>query len=674
MRCGRGVGAAVIAAVGLAALVADRIFPLDLSRYQVRSLEVLDAAGETLHVSTTRDGIWRLGGEADSVDPRYLAMLFATEDRRFWWHPGVDPLALVRAVWQLATRGRVVSGGSTLTMQVARLLAPHRHDVAGKLLDVARAFQLEAHYTKRQILSMYLTLAPFGGNIEGVRAASLIYFGSEPNHLTDGQAALLVALPRSPTSLRPDRHPDRAAAAERHVLLRVKPEANPEELAATERRPLKTEVPHFADRLQAIGLVGRVQTTLESGLQRSVEDLVRRERPWLGDKANIAVLVVRNGDRAVLAYVGGADYLGPTGMVDMVRAERSPGSTLKPFIYGLAFDDALITPDTLIEDAPIRVGEYAPQNFDRDFHGTGSAREALQQSYNLPAVELLSQVGPSRFAATLRQAGAKLKLPRGALEPSLPVALGGVGIDLEDLTMLYVGLANNGRAAKLRYFHSEPQLSTASLMTDEAAWNVGDILRGTPLPDGVSMSRPRAIAYKTGTSYGFRDAWSVGYSPAYTVGVWVGRVEGSPRPGAFGRNTAAPLLFKLFDILPPEPEGSPPRPHPAASELPVRLAPSLKRYTPRGAMFMAAEAPGPRIIFPPSGATLEFGGPSGSAPPIALEAVGGAPPYRWAVNGTPLPLPSAGTTLTWLPDGPGFARISVSDRNNRTATEAIRLQ
>ena len=296
------------------------------------------------------------------------------------------------------------------------------------------------------------------------------------------------------------------------------------------------------------------------------------------------------------------------------------------------------------------------------------------KSYNLPAVELLSQVAPSRFAATLRQAGAKLKLPRGALEPSLPIALGGVGIDLEDVTMLYAGLANNGRVAKLRYLRSEPQLSTASLMTDKAAGNVGDILRGTPLPDGVSMSRPRAIAYKTGTSYGFRDAWSVGYSPAYTVGIWVGRVEGSPRPGAFGRNTAAPLLFKLFDILPPEPEGSPLRPHPAASDLPVHLAPSLKRYAPRGAVLMTAEALGPRIIFPPSGATLEFGGQSGSAPPIALEATGGAPPYRWAVNGVPLPLQSVGTTLTWLPDGPGFARISVSDRNNRTATEAIRLQ
>ncbi len=654
------LGVAALAAATLLAL--DRAVPPDLSRYRAQSLEIEDRSGETLHIATTQDGMWRLASTPDEVSPHYLDLLLATEDHRFWRHPGVDPLALARAAWQLARSGHVVSGGSTLTMQVARLLAPHRHDVAGKLLDIVRALQLEAHYSKREILAMYLTLAPFGGNIEGVRAASLAYFAHEPARLTDGEAALLVALPQRPTTLRPDRHPERAAHAEQRIMARhnLEPSAEP----APERHALAALAPHLAQRLASAGAVGRVRTTLDAGVQRALEELARREQPWLGGAADLAVLVVRNADRSVLGYLGGVDYFAAGGMVDMVRARRSPGSSLKPFIYGLAFDDGLIRADTLIEDVPLRIGDYAPRNFDRVFHGTVTAREALQQSYNLPAVALLQGVGPRRFAAALRQAGARIALPRGTAAPGLPIALGGLGISLEDLAALYVALADRGAAAKLRFLEAAPAPRGVPLMTEEAAAEIGEVLRGVPPPDGIAPARPRGIAYKTGTSYGFRDAWAIGFSPEFTVAVWVGRVEGSPRPGAVGRNTAAPLLFKTFDLLPVEPDWTSPPHRFAASR--SRLAPALRRF--------AGSPSTLEIVFPPPGARLDAAPGDTPAPPIALEAAGGVPPYRWAVNGMPLPPPPIGQTLSWHPDGPGFARIAVTDRNEHTVSEEIRLQ
>jgi penicillin-binding protein 1C len=665
------LGAAALTLIAATALL-DRVFPPDLSRYDRRSPELLDAAGRPLNIATAPDGNWRLAIAPEQVSPRYLDMLLATEDRRFWRHPGIDPVALARALWQLARHGHVVSGGSTLTMQVARLLTPHPHDLAGKLHDMARAVQLECHFSKREILAMYLTLAPFGGNIEGVRAASLIYFDREPATLTDDQAALLVALPQSPTRLRPDRHLAHAASAQRKLFARLRPAEQGVPLQPVLRHPLPALAPHLAQRLAGAADGAALRTTIDGALQQAAEGLLRRERRWLGDDANPAALVVRNEDRAVLAYVGGTDYFGPGGMVDLVRARRSPGSTLKPFIYGLAFDDAVVAPDTLIDDAPLRIGDYAPQNFDRRFHGLVTAREALQQSYNLPAVALLSEIGPARFAAALRQAGASLALPQGG-EPGLPLALGGVGISLEDLAALYVALADGGRAARLRLLAQEPPAPATPLMTEMAALQVGDILEGTPRPDGVSPAGPRAIAYKTGTSYGFRDAWAVGYSHAYTVAVWVGRGDGSPRPGSFGRDTAAPILFRLFDLLPAEPDA--PALHArAAGDTSSRLAPALRRHRPRGAAPTAADTSPLSVVFPPDGALVELARVGTTPAPVALEASGGVPPYRWAVDGMPLASAPVGAASTWRPDGPGFFRLSVSDRDGHAVSEQVRLR
>jgi penicillin-binding protein 1C len=644
----------------LIVLLADRLFPPNLTRYETLSLAVEAADGTTLSVLTSADGDCRLPATPGDVDPKFLRLLVATEDKRFFSHPGIDPIAMARAVVQLITHGHVVSGGSTLTMQVARLLTPHPHTVTGKLRDIARALQLEAHFSKSQILAMYLTLAPYGGNIEGIRAASLIYFQQDPDHLTMAEAALLVALPRSPERLRPDRHPQAALAATRRVLALagLSPNFPATDLPALARHKLPQVAPHLAEHVRGMGFAGIVRTTIDAQLQTGTAALAGRELAYLGRDANIAALIIDNRTRNIRAYLGGANFFAPGGEVDMVRATRSPGSTLKPFIYAMALDDGLITPATLIEDAPIDIAGYAPQDFDKSFRGLVTATEALQQSYNLPAVQLLRAIGPARFAAMLRGAGAPLRLQGGAA--SLPIALGGAGISLQNLGVLYAALANAGQANPLTFLPGPPGPGTP-IMTPNAAAQIAAILRGVPPPDGFAGDESRSIAYKTGTSYGFRDSWAAGFSPDDTIIVWTGRTDGTPSPGAYGRLTAAPLLFKLFALLPPDISAPPPAP--------TENAPALKRFNQPPAFINKS----PQITFPPNGAILQVTDRDGSRIPISLEAQGGAPPYRWVINGDMLPAAPIGISMSWLPPGPGFAHIAVIDKNESATSEDIAM-
>ena len=506
----RGVRAiAALACLALGVIALDRICPPDLSRLRTQSLLLLDRDGKPLDAVLAPDGRWRLAATPADIDPLYLRLLLATEDRHFDIHPGVDPVALARAALQFAVRGRVVSGGSTLTMQVARLLMPHRRDMAGKLVEIARALQLEWRFGKWRILSMYLTLAPMGGNIEGVRAGALAWFGHGPGHLTAPEAALLVALPRSPARFRPDRHPKAAIKAAARVLdASALPSSD---LEAPVRHPVPHAAYHLAERLGRRS--GAVITTVDGGLQRAIDRLATAEPA--ADGGEIAVLVVRNADRAVLGYLGGHANGAAGGDVDMVRAVRSPGSTLKPFVYAMAIDAGLLRPDTLVDDAALQVGGWAPHDFDGGFRGTVTVREALQQSLNAPAVRVLDRVGPARFAAALRDAGAPLVLPPGAAA-SLPIVLGGAGIRLADLAILYAGLADDGRAAPLRLLREDPLPVPRPFIGAAAARAVGAILRAAPLPDGIGAP-DRPVAFKTGTSFGFRDAWAAGFSPRYTV-------------------------------------------------------------------------------------------------------------------------------------------------------------
>jgi penicillin-binding protein 1C len=684
------LAAAALAALGIAAAVwADALLPPDLTRAEDRSVVVADAQHEILRVFTTGDGKWRLPVRAEQVDQRYLALLRAYEDRRFAHHWGVEPLALLRAAGQWLAAGHIVSGGSTLTMQAARLLEPRPRGIRAKLRQIARALQLEERYDKGEVLSLYLTLAPFGGNLEGVRAATLAYFGKEPTHLTLGEAALLVALPQSPERLRPDRHPEAAARGRDKVLQRLVAagaisaaearEAAAETLPKT-RLAFPFHAPHLAQRLAAAAKPGSaIDTTIDGALQQRVEALAQSVRRWFADGANLAIIVVDNRSGAVRAYLGGADFFAPAGEIDLARARRSPGSALKPFIYGMAFDDGILHPASLIDDAPTRFGDYAPRDFDRAYLGTVSAREALQLSLNVPAVAVLDRVGAVRFIANLRQAGAALRFQRLAGAPSLQVALGGLGISLSDLTMLYAGIAAGGRVRPLAVTAGEAG-EPRRVMSATAAWYVTDILAGSPPPEGWApgdgVTRPHRIAFKTGTSYGFRDAWAVGYSGDYTVGVWVGRADGSPRPGHYGRNTAAPVMLKVFALLPAEaPRYDPAPPDALLADSSAALPPALRHFArePLAPALAHADAP-PQILFPPDGAEIDWRPGRGDSSGIALKAAGGKAPLLWLVDGRPLATSPLAADNFWCPTGEGFARIAVIDAEGRSAAVRIRVK
>ena len=640
---------------------------------------VLDRDGHLLRAYATSEGRWRLPATVNDVDPRFLRLLFAYEDKRFYEHGGIDVLALGRAAAQLVTHGHIVSGGSTLTMQVARLLEPREHRSFGaKLRQITRALELEHALSKKQILALYLTLAPYGGNLEGIRAASLSYFGKEPKKLTLAEAALLVALPQSPELRRPDRFPGAARAARDRVLDRalaagVVPRdevAHAKDMPVPHgRKPLPVLAPHSAD--QVVGAEPNIRVhrlTIDASLQRSLQELARDRARALGPKISVAILAVDNETGEVRARVGSADYFDDSraGQVDMTQALRSPGSTLKPFIYGLAFEDGLLHPETLIDDKPIRFGNYAPENFDLTFQGTVTVRRALQMSLNVPAIAVLNKVGVSRLSARLTQAGAALVLPKGEA-PGLAMGLGGVGIKLSDLVMLYTGLAREGSVLPLREREDVIAASARRLLDPVAAWYVGNILIGAPPPDNAMPGR---VAFKTGTSYGYRDAWAVGYDGRMTIGVWVGRPDGAPVPGLYGRGSAAPVLFDAFaraggaNPLPCAPKG-------VVYATTNKLPPPLQRFVAEGAT--GTKSAPPRIMFPPDGSRIELA--KGATPdPVALKISGGAAPLTVMVNGVPLPPQDGRRTFFFAPDGPGFARLTVMDARGATDSVSVRLQ
>jgi len=673
----RGVLLALLTVVsGVAVLALDRLAPPDLGRLERRSTVVLDADGRLLRPFASAEGTWRLPTRPDQVDPLYLAMLMAVEDRRYGWHPGVDPLAVGRAVVQAAWHGRVVSGASTLTMQTARLLTPKPRTLASKLIESARAVQLQARLGHDGVLEAYLTLAPFGGPLEGVTAATLAWFGKAPRHLSPAEAALLVALPQSPERLRPDRRPQAARAARDRILDRVAArgvisrdvaEAAKAEPVPTFRRAMPRLAPHLTERLAAAAGRGAVvRTHIDSVLQRGLEGLARAQAPRLGPQSDMAIVILDNRDRRLLAHLGSADWTRL--QVDLTQAVRSPGSALKPFIYAVAFDDLSLHPGTLIPDMPQRFGAWAPRNFDHDFHGTVTAREALQRSLNIPAVQALERVGPARLIALLRLAGVSLSFP-GHEEPGLALALGGVGIRLMDLAVLYAALADGGRVLPVSLLAGETAPEPRPLVGNAAARAVIDVLEGSPAPNGFAtgagIARTRRIAFKTGTSFGSRDAWTVGSSADYTVAVWVGRPDGAPRPGQTGRGTAAPLMFRAFDLLPPD---RAPRPAPAQPDHALfhrQPPPALVRLSPANHDDVGAGHAAPlRILFPPDGATVES-----LEDGVGLTVSGGQPPYRWAANGRPL----AENAPFWQPDGDGFSSLVVMDSDGRRAAVTIRV-
>jgi len=660
--------------------------PLPLEQARKVSTSIVDRNGKLLRAYAMADGRWRLPVDARTgVDPGYLKLLLAYEDRRFYDHHGVDPLALGRAALQLATRGHIVSGGSTITMQLARLMEPRRErSVYAKLRQMVRAVQIERQLSKDQILDLYLALAPFGGNLEGIRAASLGYFGKEPKRLSLAESALLVALPQSPETRRLDRHPDVARAARDRVLARMVDEdrVSPEDAAQARavivprlRKPMPILAPHSSDQSMAtVKDTPVIKLTLDAGLQKTLEALARDRAIAQGPNISVAMIAVDNESGDVLARVGSSDYFDErrAGQVDMTRAVRSPGSTLKPFIYGLAFEDGFVHPESLIDDRPIRFGSYAPENFDMTFQGTVPVRKALQLSLNVPAIALLDRVGASRLSSRLKQAGGNLVLPKDEA-PGLAMGLGGVGVTLQDLAQLYAGLARLGSTRPLREIMlAKDDREPMRLMDQAAAWQVGNVLLGTPPPENGVHNR---IAFKTGTSYGYRDAWSVGFDGRITIGVWVGRPDGAPVAGLVGRTAAAPILFDAFARTGKIPAALPKPPKGALIAGNAKLPVPLRRFRPVGELVRTGSDQAPRIQFPLNGSRIDVDRSNdGRFSAMPVKVAGGVLPLTMLVNGISVGEIDSRRQRLVDPPGPGFARLTVIDATGAADTVVIRVQ
>lgn len=614
--------------------VMDHALPPNLSRLDTAATTVLDRQGRLLAVRPAPGGVWRLRTVVSDVDPAFLARLIAVEDGSFWHHPGVNPLSLLRAAVQDLRAGHIVSGGSTLTMQVARLLTPRPRTVSAKLIEIVRAFQLERRFSKRDILGMWLTLAPYGGNLEGVRAGSLAWFGIEPHQLDDAQAALLVAIPRRPEALRPDRHPARARLVRDRVL-----HADGGDMPGA-----RHTFPHHA-ALALPDLPDGSRTTIDLNLQVALEAIVADRAMTLPDHAAMALLVAdaATGEIRALASGNTTDRIS----LDLTNAIRSPGSALKPFIYAMAFEAGQAGPDTVLDDLPRRFGGYAPENFDRSFSGRVTMAEALRRSLNMPAVALLQGVGPSQFLARMNATGVTLHLPRtatGVAEPALPLALGGVGSSLRDMASLYTAIAGNGAVSRLRLTCCE--LPPKHLLSARAAATIAGVLTQS-FPDGG----PDGVAWKTGTSWGGRDAWAMGFDARHVAGAWVGRPDGTPLPGATGRALALPLVARLFNLLPPSPRQKPPL--------------EAEEQRPRVTL---ARADLLKLLFPPQGSVLSGDGP------VTLRAMGGQRPLVFLVDGVRLATDPARREAAWQPPGAGFYQLTILDADGQSTRSAVRVR
>ena len=659
----------------------DFFFPPPLTRFREVSGVVMDRRGAVLRVFPVDDGKWRMRAHVEELDPDFVSALMAYEDKRFMDHGGVDFAALTRAAGSLVTSGRIVSGGSTITMQTARLLEPRPRNIGSKIIESVRAWQLERRYTKEEILELYLTLAPYGGNLEGVRAASWAYFGREPDNLSPDQIAMLIALPQSPEARRPDLHPKAAIVARERVLMRLADQglfakdlaAESADYPAPKRGDFPTVAWHASEEaLRRAGDPDNIRTTLDLALQKEVEQLATRAAGPSREGVQVAIMVVDIASREVRAAAGSANRASAGGWIDLTNRPRSPGSTLKPFIYGMAFDDGVASPDTRIADAPRRFATYRPDNFDRTFRGDVTVAQALQHSLNVPAVAALDAVGAQRFAAALSFAGADLSMPLTADDDAgLAIALGGAGMTVRDVALLYAALGDNGRALPLHWLKSESEAALTKkeretqIMSAQSARQIVDILGSAPAPAGrmpalLTQEAP-VIAFKTGTSYGFRDAWAAGTGGGQAVVVWIGRADSSPRPGITGRDGALPVLFDVYDaitrITPRRSSGPPLREEIAGSHTPPSAL----------ARFERQNAP-PQILFPPDGAEVWKDGEHTSF----VLAAEGRGKLAWYVDGKALSRNVAGDAV-WRPEDAGFYELFVVDDAGRAAKARVRI-
>lgn len=644
-----GLGAVLTLAAGVAGLLAlGRAEPAPLPAAGSWGTRVLASDGSLLALAPAVGGVWRFQTSADEVSPFLRQLLVTVEDRRFGAEPGVDPRAVVRAGLQWMVAGHVVSGGSTLTMQVAKLLDPRPRRLSTKVLETARAIGLWQHTPPDQIMGLWLSLAPFGGNLVGVEAASYAYFGKPPGALDAAEAALLVALPRRPEALRPDRHPEAAKRLRDRILALAGARGllTPAEVATAQAEPVpthRTPMPRALPQLLAsIHHPPTVRTNIDPVIQAVVDQTAEAAQTELPPRVALTVMVADLKSRQISAlWLGDWNDTARAGRMDLTRRLRSPGSALKPFLYALAFADGLAHPDTLLADTPDRFGGYGPEDFTGRFAGRVTAAEALRRSLNLPAVGLLARYGALRFSAALSAAGTPLVLPRDAA-PSLPIILGGAGLSMRQLMALYAGLATDGRVQQLKLFQGSAPMH--HLLSPASAQTVADILT-RPFPGEATA---RGIAWKTGTSWGDRDNWAFGFDRTHLIGVWVGRPDGTAMDSGQAADHALPILARLFSAMPPAP----------------------RVVAPQSQMLSLAATPSPdplRLLFPPPGAVIEGLGP------LDLKAQGGARPLSFLIDNARISSIGALRQTQWAPPGPGFYRVTVLDASGAAVHAAIRI-
>lgn len=556
----------ISAAVVICFILLDCVFPVNTNIDYAPLIKSRD--GQVLHAFLTRDQQWRFRTELKEITPELKRAIVFKEDKYFYHHFGVNPLAVCRAAFNNLFHLRRTSGASTITMQVARMLEPKERSYGNKLIEMFRAMQLEAHYSKAEILQLYLNLVPYGSNIQGVKAASLLYFNKSPDQLSLAELTALSIIPNRPNSLVMGKDNARIVA-ERNKLLKhfekVKlftkttiDDAIAEPLTAS-RHDAPDEAQQLSWRLRfAHPGELEIQSTIDAKAQLQTEQIVHNyvQTLKLQNVYNAAALVVDNRTHEVLVYIGSPDFADRAhqGQVDGVKALRSPGSTLKPFLYGLAYDAGIATPQTIINDVPINLAGYRPENYDLQFRGPVSVEDALRQSLNIPAVKTLQQLGVQRFSQSLSAAGF-LSVWQQRKRVGLSMILGGCTVRLEELTSLFSGFANGGVVHALQWKASKANAADSGfrILSPSANYMVCHNLCELTRPDMPNLADavrgiPK-IAWKTGTSYGRKDAWSIGFNGHYTIGVWLGNFDGKGVTALSGAATATPLLFQLFNAL-----------------------------------------------------------------------------------------------------------------------------
>jgi penicillin-binding protein 1C len=543
----------------------DRLFPLPGLKPCSKVIYASDGSMLTAYLS--KDDKWRMKVHLDEVSPDLIKSIIEKEDSWFYWHFGINPVSIIRAAFQNITRSKRISGASTITMQVARMMQPAERTYTNKFFEMVRAIQLELRYSKSEILELYLTLLPFGGNIEGVKSASYIYFNRPPGKLSLSQSVLLTVIPNNPNDLRLDKFSKRTIT-ERNKWLRIFSERkifNKEALrdafdepVTVNRYPIKNEAPHFCRFISKSFDGTEIYASLNSSIQQTSEKLLSNYVNKIKSKdiSNGAVIVIYNKTNSVVGYCGSNDFedSSSSGQVNGVTALRSPGSSLKPTLYALALDYGILTPSMRVMDIPTDFNGYEPENFDMKYKGYVTASYALVNSLNIPAVQLLQQVGTDKFISLLEKAGLS-DIEKNKSSLGLSLILGGCGVRLEQLAQLYSAFAHYGKMYKLNYLKTESidESKTIKLFSPGASFLIFTILTSNERPDFpkdflFSTNLPN-IAWKTGTSFGKRDAWAIGFNPNYTIGVWLGNFDGKGSPDLTGAGIAVPLLFELFNSI-----------------------------------------------------------------------------------------------------------------------------